>query len=1459
MRSLGTSGAAGRLTLLLNHEIGAVETAMRFNSKWAVVPRYYEEDRNEPNKYDNAFRVLRSEIFKYTDWTVVDPLVYLAPFLALIKASDVSGPITGAAAVALQRIINSELLGLTTTNVEGAINKIIEEATQCKFESTSHAQDEIVLLNIVQVLGQSVDCEAGILLADDTICKAFKATFMLGDPVTKPKEYGDIMGYYSRHICAQMIRTVFGRLRDLASFEKTQAANASVGAPDLPALAPKHGMQAANASVGAPAPPALACKHGVKAASDILDFLIELILKDPAMGREPVEETIVFALDMVHAALLAVGPDLAHFEVLVYQIHVDLLHAMCQAAIEVVMDRVLLPLADGKNMNSIEQQEAALEGVLDMCRQPGFVHDIFANCDCRLERGDLFADMCTLLSKTAMPAAKGSPGSLQFISLEALLAIFNAIAAENRSNAFQPPSAELELPYFIDIWTPLVNGNHLDLTPLVEAGDAMAMSLEDVASVGTAASPAVARGGGGSAPGAPLSDFMRLRSVVYERHLKHKLSAAVQHFNQNHKKGFRYLQEKKLMPVLAGSALAATASPQDIASEDELSSCLGRFLHVCPGLKKDTIGELLGEGDPFYIKASACSSSPSGSQKIDRIINSFGRNFYASNQSIFKSADAAYVLAYSVIMLNTDRHNGGVKNKMSLEAFRRNLRGVNECQISGKSDFPEEFLNDIYYSIIKTPLRLNESSSMDVSEQSFVELHQTSATSRGQMIHSDPGRHLFDTTMFRLIWNPAVTTICAIIDSISNEQLVHAALGGLEVVAHIAACHQLDDVADTIILNLSKTPQQLDDVADTIILNLSKTPQQLDDVADTIILNLSKTPQQVAHIASGRPETAFGKDAKMKATTLTIANIANKHGDSLQMGWTNVMDLLVCFYRQQMLPESFSKALNGDGEGGLVSSGAPVASLKVRRALAKQQAASGNSYFKTLSSMLTLPSVEPEYPERHTTANERAVADATEELLASCAWEDIFTDSKFLKQESLVHLVNAIIWASGPMPRLESLVHLVDAIIWASGPIPRVGGPGASAAASAGWDVSELCLELLFTVLLRNRDRIGLLWPKIFDHFQKIFGCSGDVDPALVQKAIMAMMRLCQRLLPYKADMSEALMKGIQLVSLVESQVAWDTATTIAEEILDLLKGAAPKYHETSQIDAFLLNPLAGIQLVSLVESQVASDMATTIAEEILNLLKGAAPFIQHQPVWVSICGLIKIIQYDDASFSLCVDTVSWNAARHAAHQASTHPNPGRAGHAATAATQATTHPTQDTHARSKRPQGHAATPATASPTPSHTPRNQRRAGTRSHTSHHPDPREAGATRTGTQHKPPTQRGQRCDRRRPSHTQTNPRDAQRHATTRSDAQRHEATPGHTRPTQHTHPQPSDAQRHAGTRSDTSHTPPDPRGARSDPTRTQVCEESADPASLRRVFNLVDLFGTRLSPDRGAYGSRGQQE
>lgn len=54
----------------------------------------------------------------------------------------------------------------------------------------------------------------------------------------------------------------------------------------------------------------------------------------------------------------------------------------------------------------------------------------------------------------------------------------------------------------------------------------------------------------------------------------------------------------------------------------------------------------------------------------------------------------AYVLSYSVIMLNTDQHNPTVKRRMTGDDFVRNNRGIDD-----ERDLPREFLEDLYTRI----------------------------------------------------------------------------------------------------------------------------------------------------------------------------------------------------------------------------------------------------------------------------------------------------------------------------------------------------------------------------------------------------------------------------------------------------------------------------------------------------------------------------------------------------------------------------------------------------------------------------------------------------------------------------------------------------------------------------------------------------------------------------------------
>jgi brefeldin A-inhibited guanine nucleotide-exchange protein len=94
---------------------------------------------------------------------------------------------------------------------------------------------------------------------------------------------------------------------------------------------------------------------------------------------------------------------------------------------------------------------------------------------------------------------------------------------------------------------------------------------------------------------------------------------------------------------------------------------------------------------------------PGEAQKIDRFMLKFAARYLQGNPATFKSADTAYVLAYSVIMLNTDQHNPQVKKRMSKEDFVKNNRGIDE----GK-DLAENVLVEIFDEIALNEINMKD-------------------------------------------------------------------------------------------------------------------------------------------------------------------------------------------------------------------------------------------------------------------------------------------------------------------------------------------------------------------------------------------------------------------------------------------------------------------------------------------------------------------------------------------------------------------------------------------------------------------------------------------------------------------------------------------------------------------------------------------------------------------------------
>lgn len=94
---------------------------------------------------------------------------------------------------------------------------------------------------------------------------------------------------------------------------------------------------------------------------------------------------------------------------------------------------------------------------------------------------------------------------------------------------------------------------------------------------------------------------------------------------------------------------------------------------------------------------------PGEAQKIDRYMLKFAERYSAGNAGVFANADTAYILAFSVILLNTDAHNPQVKKPMSKPEFIKNNRGIDD----GK-DLDEKLLSDIYDEINVNEIRMKD-------------------------------------------------------------------------------------------------------------------------------------------------------------------------------------------------------------------------------------------------------------------------------------------------------------------------------------------------------------------------------------------------------------------------------------------------------------------------------------------------------------------------------------------------------------------------------------------------------------------------------------------------------------------------------------------------------------------------------------------------------------------------------
>eukprot|EP00762_Andalucia_godoyi_P001130 ANDGO_01933.mRNA.1 Brefeldin A-inhibited guanine nucleotide-exchange protein 3 len=421
--------------------------------------------------------------------------------------------------------------------------------------------------------------------------------------------------------------------------------------------------------------------------------------------------------------------------------------------------------------SSFHQRMIVLQVMLKICLNPQMLVDMYVNYDCELTESNVFERFVEILSvvfQTPMISDPQNPqppiyeSSLRVLALEALTALVRSMSlwmdARRQSDA---------------------------LGSLESTEDVSIDEEEEVNNVSRSSSANISL----------ITDpFER------QRQLKIEILEGVKRFNEKPKKGIVYLAE------------AGCIKPDDAES-------LAYFLRTTPGLDKTKVGEYLGEGDDFnvrvlyhYVDALAFQGMlfddalrhflsgfrlPGEAQKIDRMMEKFAERFCKDNPGVFASADTAYVLAYSTIMLQTDAHNPMVKRKMTREGFIANNRGIND----GK-DLPSDFLGELYERIVQKAITLEEDKKLEIEladkknrqrllreeterifEQSHVILSKGIASNK-QFYSSSKVEHI--RSMMELCKRSLIKPFSTVLDNETDEKLVDLALEGLRLGTHIA-------------------------------------------------------------------------------------------------------------------------------------------------------------------------------------------------------------------------------------------------------------------------------------------------------------------------------------------------------------------------------------------------------------------------------------------------------------------------------------------------------------------------------------------------------------------------------------------------------------------------------------------------------------------------------------------------
>ena len=375
------------------------------------------------------------------------------------------------------------------------------------------------------------------------------------------------------------------------------------------------------------------------------------------------------------------------------QIFLEILYtfrSILKTEIEAFVTNVFFAILDSEN-SQIGHKRLVVTLFQEICSDPNTLAEIFLNYDCDMSAVDLFHRIVSTLSKLARESGKESETGIFPISIVSRKGSkrFESIRSEQR---------ELRLDAMKALRQILISLHSSIIQP---------MDVDDDVGDG-----AVQTDMAGKLLRKPSSSEL---VKGYDSKKKHREEEAgiIARFNQKPSTGISYAGKCGHVDATDPRDVAQyLLKNRDILSKTQIGEYLGREPEYQGGFSLKVLHEYVNQMQfaglvfddaiRYYLSGFRL---PGEAQKIDRIMEKFAERFTDQNPGVFPTPDAAFILAFSIIMLNTDLHNPAIKEerRMTKQGFIRNNRGIADGQ-----DLPEELLSSIFDRIKSNPFSLKE-------------------------------------------------------------------------------------------------------------------------------------------------------------------------------------------------------------------------------------------------------------------------------------------------------------------------------------------------------------------------------------------------------------------------------------------------------------------------------------------------------------------------------------------------------------------------------------------------------------------------------------------------------------------------------------------------------------------------------------------------------------------------------